>query len=171
MGKNNYKRLKVALIASLILNLAFLSGFVIKKFLSPHPYKETGAGHGKLHCEHGHHKTGYLHLCRKNPGFKKIFDLYKEGYRNASNDLIKVKTEFLNELKKKELNKKALEKILKEVNRMTNELNEKNYRHLLLLKEHLDAEDFAFLLDRMCYVLGTHKEMPCGTVKDHCREK
>ena len=114
MEKNKFNRLKVALIASLILNLAFLSGFTIKKFLSPHLYEETGAGHGKLQCKHGHHKTGYHHLCKKNPEFKKIFDIYKEGYRSASNDLIKVKTRFLNELKKKELNKKALEKIHKE---------------------------------------------------------
>lgn len=171
MEKNKYNRLKVALIASIILNLAFLSGFAIKKFLSPHPYEETGSGHGKFLCQHGHHKTGYHHLCRKNPGFKEIFDMYKAYYRSASNDLIKVKTGFLNELKKKELNKEVLDKILKEVNRMTTELNEKNYRHLLSLKEHLDAEDFAFLLDRMCHVLGTHKEMPCDTGKDYRREK
>jgi hypothetical protein len=51
-----------------------------------------------------------------------------------------------------------VEKLLKEINRLTSELNEKNHRHLLTLRKLLEPRDFAHLIKCMNRVLHTHEQ-------------
>lgn len=159
MQTNGPNTLKFVLIASLILNIAFIGGFVAKRFLFPsevNAAKITAPKHSAGQC-----KTDcldYRHLCQKCPEFKETFHHHKDYYQNASKDLLKIKAEFLDELKKKELDEDAVEKLLKEINRLTNELNAKNHRHLLALRKLLQPEDFDLLIKSMNRELHAHEE-------------
>lgn len=159
MLNNGSPKLKVVLLASLILNLAFVGGFVAKRFIFPGEVKAVktdtpapAAQHCKKEC------LDYQHLCQKCPGFKETFHNHQEYYQNASHDLIKIKTEFLNALQKKELDEEAVEKMLEEINRLTSELNAQNHRHLLTLRKLLPPGDFALLIKSMNRELHTHEK-------------
>jgi len=150
MQSNGPQKLKFVFFASLILNLAFVGGFVAKRFIFPGEVKavKTGAPvpmaqQCKKEC------LDYQHLCQRCPGFKETFHDHQEYFNNASHDLIKVKTEFLDALQKKELDEEAVEKMLAEINRLTSELNAKNHRHLLTLRKLLPPGDFALLIKSM----------------------
>lgn len=184
---------KIALIASLLLNIAFIGGFAFKKYLSAHhgysgheaqSHEETTASKNihpahetqvtqPLPCENSANKVGYRHLCTRSPKFKEIFHSHSEQYQKALNELTKLKKEFLDELKKENFDREAAEKLLLEVNRRSTELNENNYRHLLSVKELLDPDDFANLLECMTRTLCTYKdkEMPMDMANIPCKEE
>lgn len=160
MQSNGPQKLKFVLFASLILNLAFVGGFVAKRFIFPGEVKAVRTGapapmvrECKKEC------LDYQNLCQKCPGFKETFHDHQEYYQNASHDLIKVKTEFLNALQAKELDEEAVEKLLGEINRLTSELNEKNHRHLLALRKLLPPADFAELIKSMSRELHAHEKL------------
>lgn len=159
MQNKNSPKLKFMFFASLILNLAFVGGFVAKRFLFPGEVKAVNAsasGQGAQQCKND--CLDYQHLCKKCPEFKETFHNHKVYYHNASHDLLKIRTEFLNELKKKELDEAAVEKLLKEINRMTSDLNARNHRHLLALRKLLQPEDFALLIKSMNRELHAHED-------------
>lgn len=158
------------MIASLILNLAFLSGFVIKKYIFPNQINKTVAEPKPNMCQMKPHSVGYKHLCQRNPGFKNTFHDYQTYYRHASDSLIKVKIEFLTQLKQEKPNGETLAQLLKEMNAQADELNEKNYRHLLSLKALLKPADFASLIDCMTSALGSYREMPFPVDKGDCMQ-
>jgi len=172
MQNNNSPKLKFMFFASLILNLAFVGGFVAKRFLFPgevKPVKAAASIQGVLHCKKD--CLDYQHLCKKCPEFKETFHNHKDYYHNASHDLLKIRTEFLNELKKKELDEAAVEKLLKEINRMTSDLNAKNHRHLLTLRKLLQPEDFALLIKSMNRELHAHEETHAQEKGEHVSHK
>ncbi len=171
MQNNTPNTLKFVFIASLILNLAFIGGFVAKRFIFPgevnavKTVKAAAPGQGVMQCKSD--CLNYQHLCKKCPEFKETFHNHKDFYHDTSHNLIKIKTEFLNELKKKELDEEAVEKLLKEINRLTSELNAKNHRHLLALRKLLQPEDFALLIKSMNRELHAHEETHAHKEKEH----
>jgi hypothetical protein len=171
MENNKYKSLKLALIISVILNLSFISGFILKKYVFSPGHREDRPAQNKHICQHHHHQTGYRHLSQKSPEFKSTFHQHRKYYRKVSNDLIQIKTRLLNELKKKEIDEQTTDQLLKEINRLTSELNRKNYLHLLSLKKFLEPGDFIILLDSMNYELGLHRDMHSDMEGDHvCKD-
>ncbi len=156
MQNSSSNKFKIAFIASLILNLAFVSGFLARKFIFPRGAKKAPVEKCEQYIQVTPYRLDYQHLCQSCPQFKETFRSHKDDYQHSSRDLIKIKTEFLNELKKKDLNEEAVEKRLKEINRLTSELNEKNLRHLLTLRKLLEPKDFAHLIKCMNRVLHTH---------------
>jgi hypothetical protein len=171
MENKKHKILKISLIISLILNLSFTSGYVIKKYVSSPGSKEIPSEQGNNYCKHKPHKTGYRHLAHKNPEFENEFHKHRKHYKKVSNDLIKFKTELLNELKKEVINQDTVDRLLEEINRLNKELHDKNYLHLLSLKKLLDPKDFVALLDRMNEELCIHREMHYDTEENHFHEK
>jgi hypothetical protein len=167
MQTNGSRKLKIVLIASIVLNLAFIGGFVAKRYLLPPDVKKTAAAPNIQTCSKDCKTVDYLHLCQKCPGFKETFHSHKDYYQNTSRELLKIKGEFLDELLKPELNEDAVEKLLKEINRLTTELNEKNLRHLLALKNIMEPGDFATLIKTMHRELLAHGDLH----KDIHREK
>lgn len=158
MQNSSSNTFKIVFIASLILNLAFIGGFVAKKFIFPRSPEKAPVEKCEQYFQITPDRMDYQYLCQACPQFKETFRSHKDDYQHTSRDLIKVKTEFLNELKKKDLNEEAVEKLLKEINRLTSELNEKNHRHLLTLRKLLEPEDFAHLIKCMNRVLHTHEQ-------------
>lgn len=171
MENNKYKSLKLFLIISIILNLSFISGFLLKKYIFSPGYREDRPAQSKHVCAHRRHQTGYRHLSKKSPEFKITFHQHRKYYLKVSNELIQIKTRLLNELKKKEIDEETSNQLLKEINRLTSELNQKNYWHLLSLKKLLEPDDFIFLLDSMNYELGLHRDMHSDMEEDHvCKD-
>jgi hypothetical protein len=158
MQNSNSNKFKIAFIVSLILNLAFVSGFVTKKFIFPRGPKKAPVEECEQYCQTTPYRIDYQDLCQTCPQFKETFRSHKDDYQHASRDLIKIKTEFLNELKKEDLNEEAVEKLLKEINRLTSKLNEKNHRHLLTLRKLLEPKDFTLLIKCMNQALHTHEQ-------------
>jgi hypothetical protein len=158
MQTNGSNKIKIALIASIVLNLAFIGGFAVKRYLLPGDVKKTGAAPNAQACPKDCKTVDYTHLCQKCPGFKETFHTHKDYYRNTSRELLKIKVESLDELMKPELNEEAMERLLKEINRLTNELNEKNHRHLLKLRKIMEPGDFASLIKSMRRELLSHED-------------
>lgn len=168
---------KVILIASLILNLAFISGFVVKKISASTPVSREESCEPQ-DCEHsrtiGQHQVGYRHFCNK-PGFKETFEEYRAWHHNMSRKLSQIKAAYLRELKKENCDRAAIDKLMREMNRTSGELNQKNYRHLQTLKNLLSRREFTSLIDCMCHSLEAHRgpsiplqPIPCtGTENNH----
>jgi hypothetical protein len=165
--------IKVVLIASLILNLAFISGFVVKK-ISASTREESceplNCGHT---CINDQHQVGYRYFCIK-PGFKEAFEEYRAWHRGMSRKLSQIKTAYLRELKKENCDRAAVDRLIGEMNRTSGELNEKNYRHLQALKGLLSRREFASLIDCMNHTLEAHRgpsiplqPIPCTGTENH----
>lgn len=159
MQTNGSNKIKIALIASLILNLAFIGGFAAKRYLLPKDVKKNAAAPNAQSCPKDCKTVDYINLCQKCPGFKESFHSHKDYYQTTSRELLKIKSEFLDELMKLELNEEAVEKLLKEINRLSSELNEKNHRHLLALRKMMEPGDFAFLIKSMHRELLSHGDL------------
>lgn len=63
----------MVLIASLILNLAFISGFTFRKFQYPHVSKKSGPKYGRYLCENGHQKPDFSISAVGIPNLRKHF--------------------------------------------------------------------------------------------------
>lgn len=158
MQTNSSHKIKIVLVASIVLNLAFIGGFAVKRYLLPKDVKKTAAAPNAQFCPKDCKTVDYIHLCQKCPGFKETFHSHKDDYRTTSRELLKIKGEFLDELLKPGLNEEAVEKLLKEINRLSSELNEKNHRHLLALRKMMEPGDFAILINTMHRELLAHGE-------------
>jgi hypothetical protein len=166
-------KIKVALITSLILNLAFISGFVVKKISASNQEKSCESLENGQTCMIDQHQVGYLYFCKK-PGFKETFEEYREWHRKTSRKLSQIKEAYLREIKKEKSDRVAIEILIGQLNRTTRELNEKNYSHLQALKGLLSLREFSSLIDCMNHTLKAHsapsihlQTTPCtGTKND-----
>lgn len=170
MLNNIPNKTKIFLIASIILNLAFISGFMIKKYALPpkRVNSNTILTTTPSPCQMKSQGVGYTHLCKGNPGFKHTFHSFQVYYHQASADLSRIKIQFLHVLKQDKPDNQVLENLIQEIKLKTNELNEKNYRHLISLKALLKPADFVTLMDCMAQALDSHKEMPFPMEKGDC---
>lgn len=164
-------KLKIALTASLLLNLAFVVGFVVKKYLvaQPHHHKEHVSHCRYTPCGEDAKNVGYRHFC-KRPGFKKHFHQYQDTYRKAAENLKRTKKAYLIALKKENIDEESLEKLHRDVIRSSNELNEENYKHLLTMKKLLKPGDFTCLVNCMLHALDFHQETPFYVNERFCIE-
>ena len=178
MASNGSKKIKTVLIASLILNLAFFTGFVVKKINA----SQRGAGSVKAACNSNEcgqscvinqHDVGYLNFC-KRPGFRDMFDAYREWHRKTSLKMSQIKTAYLKELKKENADSTAIKTLIEQMNRTAVQLNEENYRHLSALKGVLTAREFTALMDCMDHSLNAHRSHsfhtqpgPCTGTENH----
>ncbi|MCP5051546.1 MAG: hypothetical protein GY940_30540 [bacterium] len=171
MATNVSNKIKVALIASLILNLAFITGFVVKKISASNPEKTCEPPECGQTCIIDQHQVGYRYFCKK-PGFKETFEEYRQWYLETSRKLSQIKTDYLRELKKENSDRAAIGILIRDMNRTAGELNEKNYRHLLGLKGMLSPREFSSLIDCMNHTLNAHRSpsfplqaLPCEESK------
>ena len=180
----NYNKIKIALIALVILNIAFISGFVVKKISASNaPDTSTVpdtvySSNLETNCEIRNcnepcilndKKVGYQHLCKK-PGFKETFEEYRELHRNASQKLAQIKIAYLSELKKDHSDPVVIDRLIKEMNRTSNDLNEKNYSHLQALKRLLPLQEFNALIDCMNHTLNAHNNLSFSRKNVACEE-
>ncbi len=158
MASSGSKKRKTALVASLILNLAFFTGFVVKK-INTFQGNEKAVSNTTEHgpdCMIDQHEVGYLHFCQR-PGFREMFNSYQDWYRKVSSKMSQTKTAYLKELKKENADPAVLKMLLDQINRMDVKLNEENYRHLTSLKKVLSPEEFSALMDCMDNSLNAHR--------------
>ena len=104
--------------------------------------------------------TCIRNLCQKNPDFKKIFDDHQTYCHSRCNDLIKIKTRLLSQLKNRQTKPEVLNQLNHQINTLTHELHDRNHRHLLLLKQHLYKEDYAHLINHMINILDKQRVSP-----------
>ena len=152
-----HKKFKIILIASLVLNLAFISGVIIQKYFLKKDKKTSfpqiqNLGNTKMKF------TGYKYLVDKNPEFQKHYNKYRESFIRISDDLVKLKQELFSELKKDTADESKYENILKKINQLTSDLNTENYRHFILLKKILKPQLFQKMLNNMTEALNTNHE-------------
>jgi len=152
--RNGSKKIKTALIASLILNLAFVTGFTVKKISTPKAISNT-LECGQT-CVIDQHEVGYLHFCKRS-GFREMFDVYREWHRKTSETLARIKTTYLKELKKEKTDPATIKTLIQQMNRTAVQLNEENYRHLSALKGVLSVREFSALMDCMDHTLNVHR--------------
>ncbi len=154
MKRGKFYPVKLILIASVLLNLAFIGGFTIKKIRTSHKHKAIS--------QHMQHDPGekdqagacIRHLCKHDPVFKKIFEEHKSYCNNRCNDLVKMKIKLLTQLKNNQIEPELHEELNHQIHKLTHELHDRNHRHLMLLKQHLNPKEFAKLIDHMIDVLG-----------------
>lgn len=175
MVSNGAKKIRTALIASLILNLAFFTGFVVKKINASQGDANTvcNSPEGGPDCEANKHEVGYLHFCKQH-GFREMFDSYQDWHRKASRKMRQIKSAYLKELKKENADPAVLRTLLEQMNRMAVQMNEENYRHLSALKKVLPAMEFSALMDCMDQSLNAHRSHsfhsqpgPCTGTQNH----
>lgn len=175
MVSNGSKKIKTALIASLILNLAFFTGFVVKKINASQGNVNAvcSSPESGPDCAINQHEVGYLHFCKQH-GFREMFDAYQSWHRKASQKMCQIKTAYLKELKKENADPAVLKTLLEQMNRMAVQMNEENYRHLAALKNVLPMQEFSTLMDCMDQSLNAHRShsfhsqpAPCSGTQDH----
>jgi hypothetical protein len=164
------KILKLALICSIILNLAFIGGFFIKRAISPNidkslnssaeedakcPYSKTKGE------ENEHHRDkdflGIGKLSKENPEFCKLHHEHGIKIQDNMNKMYLLRKEMLEKIKDGANDEKDFEGIIAEFNILNAKLEIDNVRHLLSLKKILKKEDFNSLIDRLIYKLSAHK--------------
>lgn len=165
------KILKLALVCSIILNLAFISGFIIKRTISSKadntiislgdrdfqcPASETGGKEGKPH--HNKDFLGIGKLCRENPEFRKLHRKHGLKLKENLQEMYLLRKEMLEKIKSGTVDEKDLDSIIAEFNAMNTKFETDNIKHLLSLKKILKKEDFDMLMDRLMYELSTHKQ-------------
>ena len=86
MKKGKIFRLNLILIASIFLNLAFISGFAIKKIGASQKQKTSQLQMHHKYAEKDHAGACISHLCQNNPQFNKIFIEHKSYCHHRCND-------------------------------------------------------------------------------------
>jgi uncharacterized membrane protein len=169
MASNVSKKIRTALILSLIMNLAFFTGFVVKKINSSQT--SVKAVCNTIECEgesvSEQHEVGYHHFCKRS-GFREMFDAYRNWHRKTSLKMSQIKTAYLRELKKENADPAAIKTLIEQMNRTAVQLNEENYRHLSALKEVLPAQEFSALMDCMAHSLNAHRSHSSHSQPEPC---
>ncbi len=163
MKKGKFFHFKLILIASIFLNIAFIGGFAVKKIRASQIHKETRLAEHHKHT--GNEQAGDCinHLCQNNPQFKKIFDNHKSYYHNCCNDLVQMKTKLLTQLKDQKIEPQRHQELNRKIQELTHDLHDQNHRHLLMLKKHLNQQEFASLIDHMIEVLEKQQTSTIAT--------
>jgi hypothetical protein len=166
----NSKILRLALVCSIILNLAFIGGFVIKRAISSNidssldssakedfkcPPSETKGEDNKYHRDKD--SLGIGKLCKENPAFYKLHHEHGKKIHDNMEKMYLLRKEMLEKIKGGANDEKDFEGIIAEFNVMNSRLEMDNVRHLLSLKKILEKEAFNSLIDRLIYKLSTHK--------------
>jgi hypothetical protein len=167
----NSKLLRLALICSIILNLAFIGGFIIKRTISSRTNNTINSSEeSEFQCpasgarEKGnkHHRDkdflGIRKLCNDNPEFRKLHREHGINLKANMEKMYLLRKEMLERIKSGAVNEKDLNGIIADFNAMNTEFETNNIKHLLSLKKILKKEDFDMLMDRLIYELSTHKQ-------------
>jgi len=154
MNKAKYYHLKVFIIASILLNFAFIGGFAVKKIRASQKHKAVSQNMPHDYADNNQAGACIRHLCQNNPQFKKIFEEHKSYCYNRCNDLVKMKTKLLTQLKNNRIEPELHKELNHQIHNLTHELHDRNHRHLLLLKQHLNKKEFTTLIDHMIDVLA-----------------
>ena len=166
----NPKILRLALVCSIILNLAFIGGFIIKRAISPNINNSLdSSAEEDFKCppseakgeENRHHREkdflGIGKLCKDNPVFYKLHHEHGKKIHDNMEKMYLLRKEMLEKIKGGASNEKEFESIIAKFNVMNAKLEMDNVNHLLSLKKILKKEDFNSLIDRLIYKLSTHK--------------
>lgn len=168
--ETNYKILRLALICSIILNLAFIGGFLFKRTLGSKtdnavissedkemqcPAKDMEGKGGNFHPDRN--PFGLVKLCKENPEFKKLHQEHGLKLKENMQEMFLLRKKILEKIKNGDVTEKDLESIIAEFNTMNKKFETDNIQHLLALKKILKKEDFEKLMDRLIYELSSHK--------------
>jgi hypothetical protein len=166
----NSKILRLALVCSIILNLAFIGGFVIKRAISPNIDNNLdSSAEEDFKCppsetkgeENGHHRDkdslGIGKLCKENPAFYKLHHEHGIKIQDNMEKMYLLRKEMLEKIKGGANDEKDFEGIIAEFNIMNAKLEMDNVRHLLSVKKIMGKGDFNSLIDRLIYKLSMHK--------------
>jgi hypothetical protein len=163
------KILRLALVCSIILNLAFIGGFIFKRAMRPNinnnlgssteedfkcPTSEMKGEENKPHTDKD--SLGIGKLCKENPAFYKLHHEHGKKIHDNMEKMYLLRKEMLEKIKGG-ADEKDFETIIAKFNIMNAKLEMDNVRHLLSLRKILDKEEFNSLIDRLILKLSSHK--------------
>jgi hypothetical protein len=154
-NEKNNNRLKVLFILSLICNLAFIGGFIIKKTLfssgktdEDYSFPIVPDEREGKHFE-GREKHEILDLCKRNPLFKKLFNEHCKANFDTMMQIHSLRYEILEKIKKGITDLKEFEETISKLEILNTDSERENIRHFIELKKILGDEKFEQLTQRM----------------------
>jgi len=166
MSVKGYRGIKYVLIVSLALNIAFVAGYAVKTLSGRTETVSQEELTMHASTDEDDKRLGFQRLCRDNPGFDVLFHEYIDHYSSREVELLKVKNQFLEELKKDSPGSSLLKALSSKIGRLNEEMNLESLGHLQKIKQVLSADDFSLLITRLGRRLARHS----GQVKRMCDE-
>ena len=149
MSGKDYRWIKFVMIASMALNIAFVAGYAVKALSERTEPASQEEFDRHASTDEAVKRLGFRRLCRDNPGFADLFHEYLDHYSSREVELLEVKKQFLDELKKNSPDSALLKKLSSTIGRLNEEMNLESLEHLRKIKQVLSAADFSLLITRL----------------------
>lgn len=156
MSVKGYPWIKFVMIGSLALNIAFVAGYAVKTLSerTEPASQEEFTMHAST--DEAGKRLEFRRLCRDNPGFDVLFHEYIDHYSSREVELLKVKKQFLEELKKDSPDSSLLKTLSSKIGGLNEEMNLESLEHLQKIKQVLSADDFSLLITKLERRLARH---------------